>query len=194
MLLTTNGISAQSNSDSIFDYYWQDGSGKILRTGSGGCLHTPQWQTGMSDCPAAALPVVVETQPKVVKVVIEETDFFDFDKSELKQDAITKLTRLVQLVEKPDQFSNIRVVGYTDRIGTDEYNVSLSKRRAESVRDFLVSQNNVSQGKIEVTAMGKSNPRVMCDGAYDRTELIDCLAHNRRVEIFLSFEKIELSN
>ncbi len=55
MLFTTNGISAQSNTSSIFDYYWQDGSGKILRTGSGGCLHTPQWQTGMSDCPAAAL-------------------------------------------------------------------------------------------------------------------------------------------
>lgn len=194
MLLATTATAAQPTKESIFLYYWQDSSGHIVRTRFGGCWHTSLWEPGMAECPAAAEPLVIEDKPKVVKVVVEETDFFDFDKAVLKPEAILKLGRLVDLVESPAQFSNIRVFGYTDRIGTDDYNMALSKRRAEAVRDFLVSQDHIAADKIEVTAMGKKNPRVTCQGVHGNQQLISCLGHNRRVEVFLTFEKTERGN
>ncbi len=63
MLFISNAIASEPVKNSIFSYYWQDGAGDIVRTGSGGCLHTRLWKTGMSDCPAAAVPVVLQKLP-----------------------------------------------------------------------------------------------------------------------------------
>ena len=146
----------------------------------------------MPDCPAAAKPLLIT--PKILKLVVEATDFFDFDKATLKQDAITKLSKMAGLVNNSSQITSIRVLGYTDRIGTEEYNMKLSQRRAESVRDFLVSYDHIDTNKIEVVAMGKKNPRVTCEGVRGKQQLISCLEHNRRVEILLSFDKEQLDN
>lgn len=187
-----SSVSAQpAGLTSIFRYFVQDDAGQIVRTGSGGCLHTIEWEPTMPDCPPAAEPVVVATAPRVVKVVVEESEFFDFDKSVLEPQAQAKLGRLAELVQRPAQFDHIRVLGYTDRIGTDAYNMGLSQRRAQAVRDYLVSHDQIPASKIEMIAMGKKDPRVACEGVHGSQALIKCLAPNRRVEVYLTFERVE---
>lgn len=190
-LFSANSISATYQT-SNFNAYVRDGSDKVIRTGGNSCLHSSEWKSGMFECPATVVPVVieyVEKKPKIVKVIVEETEFFDFNQTELKPGAQAKLLKLVNMVKTPDEFSKISVFGYTDRIGSDEYNMNLSKKRAETVRDFLVNQNKISAEKVEVIAMGKKNPRVNCEGVRGKKPLINCLGHNRRVEILLSFDK-----
>ena len=72
---------------------------------------------------------------------------------------------------------SISIYGYTDDVGTAEYNVKLSERRAQAVRDYLV-QSGLDPKIITTKGFGKSDPRVHGDSAADR-------AANRRVEIGL---------
>lgn len=75
----------------------------------------------------------------------------------------------------------VRVVGHSDRVGNDKANMSLSKRRAEAVRDYL-AQHGVPDAKIVATGRGSYQPVVKCDQERGQA-MIDCLAPNRRVEI-----------
>ncbi len=101
---------------------------------------------------------------------------------------------LAEHVDNNSQITGIRILGYTDRIGTDEYNMILSKKRADAVRNQITNRLNISEDKIEVVAMGKKNPRVTCEGVHGKKLLIDCLGHNRRVEVFLTLDKVLADN
>lgn len=78
-------------------------------------------------------------------------------------------------------FELVRITGHSDRIGSEKANMALSKRRAESVRDYL-AQRGIAAEKIIATGLGPYRPVVPCDGESGQA-LIDCLAPNRRVEI-----------
>jgi chemotaxis protein MotB len=69
----------------------------------------------------------------------------------------------------------ISVYGYSDDVGTAEYNLKLSERRAQAVRDYLV-QSGIDPKMITTKGYGKSDPRVPGDSAAEH-------ATNRRVEI-----------
>ena len=75
----------------------------------------------------------------------------------------------------------VLVTGHTDRIGTEAYNQKLSERRADAVRDYLVSKG-IDKAKIETIGMGEKQPVVQCDQK-NLKDLIACLAPNRRVEV-----------
>jgi OOP family OmpA-OmpF porin len=84
----------------------------------------------------------------------------------------------------------VLVTGHTDRIGTQRYNQRLSERRADAVRDYLVSRG-VPRDKIETLGMGKTQPvpGVVCNQKALKA-LIACLAPNRRVEIEVKGEGV----
>ena len=86
--------------------------------------------------------------------------------------------------------ANVKVAGYTDRIGSDAYNQKLSQKRAETVANYLVAKG-VSQNAISATGYGKANPVTgnKCDAVKGRKALIACLADDRRVEIAVSGTK-----
>jgi OOP family OmpA-OmpF porin len=79
-------------------------------------------------------------------------------------------------------------VGYTDRIGPDAYNLALSQRRAQAVKDYLVSKG-IEPNRIYTEGKGKANPVKQCPDpsakgeVRNRTQLIQCLQPNRRVEV-----------
>ena len=75
----------------------------------------------------------------------------------------------------------VHVIGHSDRIGNAKSNLQLSKRRAESVRDYLVQQG-IPAARITAVGRGSVEPVVECD-EQDRNALIACLAPDRRVEI-----------
>jgi outer membrane protein OmpA-like peptidoglycan-associated protein len=101
---------------------------------------------------------------------------FDTDKSDLKSAARTNLANLATSLQNNPQ-TNILIVGHTDATGTDAYNQSLSVRRAEAVKAYIVS-NNVAGSRLTTSGKGKTEP--IADNA-----TVEGRAQNRRVEIVI---------
>jgi OmpA-OmpF porin, OOP family len=77
---------------------------------------------------------------------------------------------------------NVTIVGYTDRLGSKQYNQKLSEQRANSVKAYLVGKG-VAGSRLTAVGKGESDPVVECRDAKKRPDLIKCLEPNRRVEI-----------
>lgn len=129
--------------------------------------------------PAAppAVPVVPVQKAAAAPAARQEfLVFFDFDRATLTEEG-KRIVEAAATAFKQDSKSPIRLTGYTDLAGTQHYNLELSRRRAEVVRDYLVSQG-VPLDAIGVAWKGKENPRVpTADGVRE--------AQNRRVEIVI---------
>ena len=112
--------------------------------------------------------------------------FFDFDKSLLKPEGKMILDDLARKLAGA-QYEAISVTGHTDRIGGTAYNQRLSERRANAVRDYLVSKN-ILAGRIEAQGKGEMQPTTNpadCNGPKS-TRVIACLQPDRRVDIAVS--------
>ena len=133
-----------------------------------------------------ALSQIAETRRTALGLVMnlgEDTLRFDFDKATLRPDNRELLSRIagVLLTSKGYQ---IDVFGHTDDIGTEEYNLKLSQKRAQSVRSYLV-EAGVDPEIISTKGFGKSSPRVPGTTPAAR-------AANRRVEIAIVDSVIEM--
>ncbi|HME20589.1 MAG TPA: peptidoglycan-associated lipoprotein Pal [Acetobacteraceae bacterium] len=87
--------------------------------------------------------------------------FFDFDRSTLKDDARATLDRQAGWLGKYPQV-NVQVAGNTDDRGTEEYNLALGQRRANSSRDYLVARG-VDGSRISTISYGKDRPTALGD-------------------------------
>lgn len=118
-----------------------------------------------------------------VRVYVGADAFFAFNEAELQPQAKRALDRIAGRASAADAAS-IRIVGYADRLGSEDYNYSLSQRRAEAVHRYLLEQG-VPPSAVSVEARGENDPTVACEGRQGE-ELIACLQPNRRTEIVLS--------
>nr|HPO56060.1 OmpA family protein [Ignavibacteriaceae bacterium] len=98
--------------------------------------------------------------------------FFDFNKFELKQESFTELNRLGKILKESDL--KVEIGGHTDSRGSDKANLELSKKRAQSVVDYLVSVG-VKKENLIAKGYGETKPVSVTD-----TE--EGYAQNRRVE------------
>jgi len=102
--------------------------------------------------------------------------YFDFDRATLRTDHKMELERLAIMMKNREDFK-LSLEGHTDLRGSEEYNKSLSERRAKSVLNYLVDRG-VSQDRLNYEWFGKSRPVHDC---------VDCTAEqhqeNRRTEI-----------
>jgi len=124
-----------------------------------------------------ALGQIAETRRTAMGLVMtldSKSIRFDFDKANIKPEYRDVLNRIAGILMTLKGYT-IAVYGYTDYIGTQAYNLQLSQRRAEAVRDFLV-QAGISSTIMSTKGFGKSDPRVPGDNEQAR-------AANRRVEI-----------
>ncbi|MDK6201986.1 OmpA family protein [Oligella urethralis] len=117
------------------------------------------------------------------RFTIDADALFAFDSSNLRPEGQRKLQEFAAGLDRVGQYDSIAVAGFTDRLGSDSYNLRLSQDRANSVRNYLVNLG-VPSHKVSAQGYGKSNPVVMCDGLGN--QLIACLQPNRRVEIELN--------
>jgi outer membrane protein OmpA-like peptidoglycan-associated protein len=126
----------------------------------------------------AQLNAVLQTTETARGLIVNMSDvLFDFNKYTLKPEAREKLAKVSGiLLAYPDL--KLQVEGYTDNIGTDEYNQKLSEQRAGGVRDYLVSQS-VVDANVTARGYGKSNP--VADNSTNGGR-----AENRRVELVVS--------
>jgi peptidoglycan-associated lipoprotein len=87
--------------------------------------------------------------------------FFDFNQSSLKPDARSTLDRQAGWLAKYQQV-NVQVAGNCDDRGTEEYNLALGQRRANSSRDYLVARG-VAGARISTISYGKDRPTALGD-------------------------------
>ena len=159
--------------------YWGDSGSTVVRDPYGLCWHSGTYadSDALIGCDRTAPPVVtkpmvmpapkpvakaapapapapVATKPAVLERVTFGSDaLFAFDHYNLKPAARERLDALVQRMHGA-RIKAIHVVGYTDSIGTEKYNQKLSRRRADSVRDYLI-QDGVPAGLITAEGRGK---------------------------------------
>jgi outer membrane protein OmpA-like peptidoglycan-associated protein len=121
---------------------------------------------------------VLQTTETARGLIVNMSDvLFDFNKYTLKPEAREKLAKVSGiLLAYPDL--KLQVEGYTDNIGTDEYNQKLSEERADGVRDYLVSQN-VPETDVTAAGYGKTDPVADNSTSSGRAE-------NRRVQLVVS--------
>ncbi len=110
----------------------------------------------------------------VSKVVIDNVMLFDFDSAELKAGATSALDSAYSKFKNNSHVARVRITGHTDSIGSDDYNVGLSERRANAVRDYLISAG-ANASKLQAGGLGESRPAASNDTEEGR-------AANRRVE------------
>ena len=120
----------------------------------------------------------VERVGEGIKVTLKENMVnFAFNKSDLQPLAKANLDKLAEiLINNPD--TNINIYGYTDSKGTDEYNLSLSDRRAASVKAYLISKG-IASSRMNTMGMGEASPIASNDTEAGR-------AQNRRVEFAIT--------
>lgn len=99
--------------------------------------------------------------------------FFDFDKAELKAESFPELNRIANLMKEKGAMQ-VEIAGHTDPVGTEEYNLGLSERRAKAVKSYLVKQG-VDAARITTVFFGESKP-------IDTTQTREAYRKNRRVE------------
>jgi len=106
---------------------------------------------------------------------------FAFNRSDLTEDGRQNLGQFLQEIQQASQVENISILGYSDRIGSDRYNLSLSQRRADSVQRYLV-EVGIPAAAMSSVGRGNADPVVKCSNV-SRDALIKCLSPNRRVEL-----------
>ena len=125
--------------------------------------------------------------PRFEKFTLSSTELFAFDSAVLKMPQ-PKLDEIATALKANSSVTNVTISGYTDRLGSDKYNLKLSDKRANSVRDYLVNVG-VAANRITAVGKGEANPVVECK-MKKRAELIQCLEPNRRVEVDqMTFER-----
>jgi outer membrane protein OmpA-like peptidoglycan-associated protein len=130
----------------------------------------------------AQLNQVLQTRDTARGLIVSMPDvLFDFNKYTLKPEARERLARISGIVlAYPDL--KLEIEGYTDSIGSDEYNQTLSEKRAEAVRDYLVS-SAVPMNSVAARGLGKADP--IADNATAAGRKL-----NRRVEMIVSGDVI----
>jgi peptidoglycan-associated lipoprotein len=119
--------------------------------------------------PPAPMPPMDPQEYFVINV--GDRVFFDFDKSDLRPDAIDQLNRQADFL-KANSSITVVVEGHADERGTREYNLALGERRASSAKQYLESMG-IGGGRLETISYGKERPAVL--GSNE-----DAWAQNRR--------------
>jgi len=134
--------------------------------------------------PIVAVPLLPEPPPETVSSLqlVLETVLFEFDKAALLPEGLLKVEEFSQILQKHAP-QTIIVAGHTDSIGEESYNLSLSERRAYTVRDALIA-NGINPDSLIIKAFGENNP-------ITTNATIEGQQQNRRVEVTILNEGID---
>jgi peptidoglycan-associated lipoprotein len=128
----------------------------------------PEQQSKVKEESAAAAPrQIAEAAPatgadsQAAKSAVSafETVYFDFDKSDLRQDARNVLAKNAEVMLKSKPAAKIKIEGHCDERGSAEYNLALGERRAKSAMQYLITLG-VKPERLSIISYGKEKPAV----------------------------------
>ncbi len=123
------------------------------------------------------------------KVTIQAEVLFDFDKAVVKPEGKSILDeQVVDKMKSSPQVELLLITGHADRIGSDQYNQKLSERRAEAVKEYLVSKG-IEASRLHTVGKGETQPVEDCKSVKGRQKLIKCLQPNRRVVLEIEAQR-----
>jgi len=136
-------------------------------------IHNPTYTTGALYDVRATESVVTSTEKKVVGLKVEDLTFH-FDKTQLREEDKRKLEEVIRFLKEYSQ-AWVRIAGHTDNVGSKEANVTVSRRRAETVEQMLLDAG-IDGMRIVTQWYGAENPIATNETPEGR-------ALNRRIEI-----------
>ena len=104
-------------------------------------------------------PPAPAKEPETVQIILEDVHF-GHDKATLTPEAKEILKKNIEIL-KAHPGMRVEIQGHTSMIGTDEYNMKLSIKRADGVRDYLVKEGGISPGSLSVKGYGKTEPELI---------------------------------
>ncbi|RTQ49634.1 OmpA family protein [Hymenobacter gummosus] len=154
-------------------------------SGAGRMADQGQKLTGVvSDLSGAASDLGAKMTDMGLVINFDADVLFDFDKADTKHEAAPTLGKLAEVVK---QYTKSRVVitGYTDAKGDDQYNLDLSRRRAQAIADWLKTNGGSNPGQTQVQGRGEADP-VAPNTKPDGSDNPEGRRQNRRVEVVIS--------
>jgi outer membrane protein OmpA-like peptidoglycan-associated protein len=103
---------------------------------------------------AAAVAAVEASQPSALSLPVP----FAFDSADILPSARSQLDAIAAGIRMLPAGQRVVIEGHTDAVGTDLYNESLSQRRAQSVRRYLVTMHGIDSGRLEAVGFGETSP------------------------------------
>jgi outer membrane protein OmpA-like peptidoglycan-associated protein len=118
----------------------------------------------------------IQREQDILAITFKSDFSFGFDSAIIKSGAEDEIARVAAVLIKYPQ-TNIRIEGYTDSKGTEEYNMDLSRRRAEAVKNSLIGRG-LTSSRLQTIGFGESKPLATNDTEAGRQQ-------NRRVRIVI---------
>ena len=199
MLLSASAFAAKPG------YLADQSTDAVSRDNYNECWHTTYFDKaadGLVECGDRAAPVPVAAAapapapvaaPTVVqeKVTLSAKVLFAFDKAVLRPEATGVLDPLVARLKADDHLQSVEIDGYTDFMGSLKYNMVLSQKRADAVKDYFV-KSGIPADKIMTSGHGPDGATMteQCKSQFmkksQRVALKNCLEPDRRVELLIN--------
>jgi outer membrane protein OmpA-like peptidoglycan-associated protein len=135
-----------------------------------------QQEAEMQQALAAVEAASIQREQDILAITLKSDFSFDFDSAVIKQGAEDEIARIAAVLIKYPQ-TNISIEGHTDSKGAEEYNMNLSKSRAEAVKNALIGRG-LSSSRLQTIGFGESKPVATNDTEAGRQQ-------NRRVRIVI---------
>lgn len=149
---------AVARDDGSFDFKLDRGIRYVMMAGAKGYLNEKQeFKSDMAEEDAEyGIDFILSAihKPQVI-----ENIFYDFDKATLRPESMEALDEMAAILKENPNVS-IEMASHTDRWGTDEYNIDLSNRRAQSVVDYLI-QAGIEPERLKPQGYGESKPKIV---------------------------------
>lgn len=137
-------------------------------------VNNPEYMTGALYLVKSTEKIETITDSKIVGLEVGQV-LYDFNQAEIRPEFLNEVDALGSFLQKnPDAY--VLLEGYTDSVGSQEYNLALSQRRAAGVGQYLMDKYGVARDRVVINYYGKENPVASNDTDEGR-------ALNRRVEI-----------
>lgn len=127
---------------------------------------------------------VTDTQ---IKIDLSGDVLFDFDKCNIREDANIELQKVLSII-KAYKSTEIIISGHTDSKGSDEYNLKLSLKRANSVKEWFLINSSLPSSSLKTFGYGEKKP-IASNKKKDGSDNPEGRQKNRRVEFLIKITK-----
>jgi OOP family OmpA-OmpF porin len=184
-LIAASGLSAVQAQGR----YWKDSQGGWVRDSAGNCVRSGQWQGGeyTDGCDPEKVEVSKFEAPlppptQIPEAIALEVDtLFQFDSAELTSEGRQAVDEVATQLKDVERIERVAIDGYTDSTGPEEYNLRLSERRADVIRDELVRMG-VNPTMMQIRGHGEADPVASNDTPQGRKQ-------NRRAVLSITAER-----